>query len=124
KAPPEQFVLDNEECAFQPHVMGAVTGQLFIIENSDPVLHNTHIRYGRTLERARRTVFNGALSFHEGEPQYRPIENPRVLRRPGWIDIECDAHEWMQGYGRVLEHPYFAVTDANGGYEITEVPPG
>jgi hypothetical protein len=33
-------------------------------------------------------------------------------------------HDWMRGYVRVFDHPYFAVTDANGRFEIKDAPAG
>lgn len=118
KAPTEEYVLDNEDCSFQPHVMGAVEGKRFVLENSDPVLHNTHIYLGR------RTLLNSALSFHKGDPMYMPITNTRVLRRSGQLTVQCDAHEWMSSHVIVLEHPYFDVTNGDGTFRITDVPPG
>jgi hypothetical protein len=32
------------------------------------------------------------------------------------MKIKCDVHGWMNAYGNVMDHPYFAVTDANGEY--------
>ncbi len=118
KAPEKSYTLANKGCAFHPHVLAAMEGQTFELENKDPVLHNTHIRVGN------RTLLNDALSFHEGDAMYHPIEDQRVLRRPGLLKVNCDAHEWMSGYVDVLPNPYFAVTDASGAFEIKDVPPG
>jgi hypothetical protein len=30
----------------------------------------------------------------------------------------------MKGYIAVFKHPYFAVTDANGSFELKDLPPG
>jgi hypothetical protein len=40
------------------------------------------------------------------------------------VKIVCEVHPWMSAYIHVTEHPYHAVTDIYGEYEIRDVPPG
>jgi hypothetical protein len=40
------------------------------------------------------------------------------------IHIKCDVHPWMHAYVCVVDNPFFAVTDGEGNYVITNVPPG
>jgi hypothetical protein len=40
------------------------------------------------------------------------------------ISVSCTIHGWMKGYIRVFSHPYFAVTDAEGNFEIKDAPAG
>lgn len=103
-------VIDNKDCMFDPHVQVIPPGELDI-HNSDPVLHNTKAYYGR------RAAFNLALP-NEG------MTLTRELPRPGVVRFECDAHGWMEAWIYVLPHPYYAVTDENGGFLIEDVPPG
>jgi hypothetical protein len=104
-------VLDNRECRFVPHVQVAEVGQWLEIRNSDPVLHNADARIGK------ETLFNVGLW-----PDRR-VRKP--LARAGLVAITCDVrHTWMSAYVAVAEHPYHAVTDAYGAYEIRDVPPG
>jgi hypothetical protein len=42
----------------------------------------------------------------------------------GPLSIQCDAHPWMNASIWVLDTPYFAVTDADGKYEIKNAPKG
>jgi hypothetical protein len=105
--PPE---LDNVKCRFVPEVQVIKAGPLEVV-NGDPVLHNTHGYYGR------RTAFNFAL----------PNKDQRIptsLDRSGAVRLDCDAHGWMEGWIYVLDNPYFAVTGADGGFNIADVPPG
>jgi hypothetical protein len=103
-------ILDNRNCMFDPHVQVIPTGQLEI-HNSDPVLHNVKAYYGR------RAAFNLALPD-------QGMTVARELPRPGVVRFECDAHGWMEAWIYVLAHPYFAITDENGGFRIEDVPPG
>ena len=120
KAPADQYALANQGCAFHPHVLAAMKGKTFVLENKDAVIHNTHIR----IEQGGRTLLNDALSFHEGDAMYHPVEDHRVLMRDGMLKVNCDVHDWMSGYVAVETNPYFAVTGADGSFKITDVPPG
>jgi hypothetical protein len=103
--------LDNIGCRFVPHVQAATVGQFLVIKNSDPILHSVH------------------AAFHNGQPDFNVGLFPgKVSRKPligaGLVKIVCEVHPWMISYIVVTEHPYHAVTDAFGEYEIGEVPPG
>ena len=38
------------------------------------------------------------------------------------MKVKCDVHEWMSAYLVPVTHPYVAVTDARGEFEIGQVP--
>lgn len=38
------------------------------------------------------------------------------------INVECSIHPWMKAYVWVFKHPYFAVTDDDGNFEIKDAP--
>ena len=40
------------------------------------------------------------------------------------VPFKCDVHGWMNAYVGVLDHPYFAVTDKDGKFELKALPPG
>jgi hypothetical protein len=102
--------LNQVNCRFEPQVQIIPAGPLDVV-NSDPVLHNTHGYYGR------RTAFNLALP---NEGQIIRTE----LNRPGEVRIDCDAHGWMEGWVYVAANPYYAITGADGSFNITDIPPG
>ena len=114
KAWPEMLtkvpVLDQKGCRFEPHVQVARQGSLDII-NSDPVLHNTHGYYGK------RTAFNVALPEKDQKVT-------KVLKSPGTVKVDCDAHGWMLGWVQVVDNPYFFQTGDDGTFSIADVPPG
>lgn len=104
---------DNDKCMFHPHVATAVRGQKLGVNNSDPILHNTHLYQGDKL----KTLYNIALPL-----QNKVIKKP--LRKSGPVTVKCDAHEWMLGYVYVAESPYAVVTADDGSFTIDGVPPG
>ena len=103
-------LLDQKNCKFKPHVQVARPGKIDIV-NSDPVLHNTHGYYGK------RTAFNVALPIQDGKVT-------KILRSPGEVRVDCDAHGWMLAWVYVVDNPYFAQTREDGTFSITDVPPG
>jgi hypothetical protein len=40
------------------------------------------------------------------------------------IPVADDCFTWMDSYVFVLDHPFFATTDASGRFEIAGLPPG
>ena len=108
--PAKPPAIDNVKCDFVPHVQVIPAGDVEIV-NSDPVLHNTHGFLGKA------TVFNVALP-NQGQRIAKP------LKKPGMVRVECDAHGWMLGWIYVAETPYYAVSAKDGGFTLTNVPPG
>ena len=46
------------------------------------------------------------------------------LKEEGILRLQCDVHGWMAAFIGVVSHPYFAVTDTTGAFEIHDVPAG
>lgn len=105
-------VVDSINCLFEPRIQVVRKGAPVLLRNSDPVLHNPH-----TFTEDGRTLFNVALT-----QQGQSVE--KVVKVGGPIRVQCDAHLHMNGWFIALEHPYAAVSAADGSYEITEIPPG
>lgn len=114
-APKQDTTIDNKKCYFEPLVSIAYKGSNYVLKNSDPILHNTSLAV--MLGDKRRTVYNLALP-----------KKDQVITKPvkvtGLHDVKCDAHAWMRAYVYVSEHPYVAITDDNGNFEIKDLPPG
>lgn len=107
----QQIVLDNQNCAFVPHVQVAPTGSEVLLKNSDPILHTVHARLGR------ETLFNVGL------PKWRTVI--KRLDRVGVVRIDCDVlHTWMSAAIVVTDSPYFALSDGDGWFSIGSVPAG
>ena len=108
-APTVPVVLDQERCEFKPRVFGVQVGQPVEIRNSDAFLHNTHAFEGG---------FNVPLPTQGAKvTKTFPHESVPAV-------IGCDVHGWMRAYAGVVSSPFYAVTDANGGFEIAGLPAG
>jgi len=103
--------LDNQGCRFVPHVQAASVGQWLVVKNSDPILHTAHAHF-----KSGQPDFN--LGLYPGKVSRKPLVSSGV------VPVFCDVHPWMRAYIVVTEHPYHAVTDILGDYEIRDIPPG
>jgi len=104
-------VFDQKNCVFVPHVLAAMTGTKIEIKSSDAASHNIH-------SLVPNNVFNDSIAPN-GASSKTP---PAAARQPGLVI--CDIHPWMTAYWLILDHPYFAVTDDKGNYEIKNAPAG
>ena len=110
-----RYDIINEGCLVTPRVQAAVVGGTLNVRSRDPVTHRTRlVRAGET-----KPV---ALVTETDEGQVVPLDH--ALEIPGQIEVRCDQHPWTRGYIAVFDHPYFAVTTANGDFAFDSVPPG
>jgi hypothetical protein len=102
--------LDQKHCRYEPHILLVAENGPLQLKSSDAVLHTVHM---------------------EGSASYNlpfPFTNQTVTRNmptAGLVNIRCNGgHSWMNAELLVVPHPYYAVTDENGRFELTDVPPG
>jgi plastocyanin len=110
--PTEPVTIDQQGCLYVPRVAGAQVDQTIRFVNSDRTIHNVH---GKPKASAN---WNVALS-RQGSDRTIRVDAPEVP-----ISVRCDLHPWMQGWLGVVDHPYFAVTGADGAFTLASVPPG
>jgi plastocyanin len=111
-APTEPAKIDQHECRYHPHVFGMRVGQPLQIINSDPTLHNIH------------ALPKSNSEFNTGQPIKDMKTTHTFTKMEVMVPFKCDVHGWMNAYVGVLDHPYYAVTDADGKFELKTLPPG
>lgn len=111
-APSDSKLLDQLGCQYTPHVSGVQVGQTLVIRNSDQTLHNVHAMPASNEE------FNNGQPF-QGMELERSFAQVEVM-----IPFKCDVHPWMSSYVGVLDHPFFAVSGADGSFSIDGLPAG
>ncbi len=107
-----QHVIDQPCCAFIPRIVVARDGDTLLVKNSSPVPHN--IKYS-----ADNLEFNQTLA---AGGQYKPEKALEAQRNPA--TFACNVHPWMGGRVVIFDHPYFALTDDDGKFEIKDAPMG
>jgi plastocyanin len=106
-------VLDQPCCQFEPHVLAMREGQTLLLKNSATISHNVNLIGG-----VRGPNLNQII------PAGGHFQVEDIKARPLPIMVKCDIHPWMSGRIAVFKHPYFAVTDADGNFEIKDAPAG
>jgi hypothetical protein len=112
-APTTTVTIDQHGCVYAPRVVGVQVGQPLQIRNSDDLLHNVH---------SSSTVKDN--SFNIGQPIKGMMNQFRLKDEDSMVRVACDVHGWMTAWVGVVNHPYFAVSDRTGAFEIANVPPG
>jgi hypothetical protein len=108
--PTEPVVIDQSGCAYRPRVSVARRGQELEVRNSDPLFHNV------------RGVAGESVAFNlpqpaKGKPIVRELEDEVTA-------LKCDVHPWMAAWVVRVEHPYVAVTGADGAFVLKDLVPG
>ena len=111
-SPTDTPQIDQHNCRYHPHVFGMRVGQALTILNSDPTLHNIH------------AVPKTNQEFNTGQPIQGMKTMHTFTAKEVMVPFKCDVHGWMNAYVGVLDHPYFAVSDKDGQFDIKNLPPG
>jgi len=110
--PKDAVVIDQKGCQYHPHVLGAMAGQNIEIKNDDMTTHNIHPTPASNRE------------WNESQPPSSAPLEKNFAREEIMLPVRCNQHPWMKMYVNVVKTPFFAVTGADGKYEIKGLPPG
>jgi hypothetical protein len=108
--PPGRARMDQRAEQFVPRILAITAGTTVDFPNNDKTFHNVF-----SLSRIR--------TFDLG--RFAPGRTGSVrFDRPGIVPVFCDIHSHMSANVFVFSHPFYAVSDDEGRYEIDGVPPG
>lgn len=108
--PEARRTLDQRHCRYIPHILLVPQDGKLKMKSSDPTLHTIHM--------------TGAATYNLPFP-FQSDYISRQMVEKGVVEMKCNAgHVWMNGYTIVAPHPYYAITDEDGHYKLTDVPPG
>ena len=95
---------------FEPHVLAITVGTTVDFPNFDPIFHSAFSNFSGQ-------IFDIGL--------YPPGSNRSIyFHRPGVVRVFCNIHPTMSAIIAVLDSPYFSVSNKQGSFVISGVPPG
>jgi plastocyanin len=113
-APPA--TMNQRNFIFEPQVLAVRAGQTVRFTNDDPAAHNVRAQDSNPVNTFSINTASGSVG-----PDTQ-VFAPTRADRP--LELSCDIHPWMAAWIYVFTHERFAVTEAGGGFRITDVPAG
>ncbi len=110
--PAQSQVLDQNGCHYVPHILGIQVKQKLEIKNSDATSHNINLQATKNEK------------INPSQPPGSPAVEKTFQRAEILIPVKCNQHPWMKAYIGVVSHPFYAVSGADGKFEIKGLPPG
>jgi plastocyanin len=96
--------------AFVPRVLAVSRGSVVEFPNGDPIYHNV-------FSLSRAATFDLGR-FPRGETRTVKFD------KPGLVKVFCQIHSHMNATVIVFDHPWFAIPDDEGKFELKGVPTG
>jgi plastocyanin len=113
-APAQPVVMDQIGCRFTPHVIGVMAAQPVEFRNSDATMHSVH-----TIPMQMDNESSDISQEPMDAPESRTYAKPELM-----IPVRCNSHPWMNAFINVAANPFYAVSDGDGKFTITGLPPG
>ena len=105
-----RVVMNQRNETFVPHVLAITAGTTVDFPNSDRIYHNVF-----SLSKTRPFDLGRYAAGHSKSIRFD---------RAGIVRVFCEIHSHMSAFIVVFNHPFYAMTDADGRYRLDNVPPG
>jgi plastocyanin len=107
---PRRAAMNQNHETFVPHVLAVTRGSTIEFPNDDPIYHNVF-------------SLSSASTFNLG--RYPTGQSRRqTMTKAGIVKVYCQIHSHMSATILVFDHPYFAIPELDGSFEIPNLPPG
>jgi hypothetical protein len=131
--------VEAKDCLFVPFTTVVRDEQSVTVVNMDPVMHD--IQAYETSHLGPRVLFNVPLPMNPQHPRNIKERSEAALyhkhlagapskqlvnlsKNRRIFVMQCGFHAYMESWGVAVTNPYFAQTDAQGRFTLSEVPPG
>ncbi len=115
--PRKMQTLELKRCHANKYVIGIKNGENILIENTDPIKH----------EIATYEIY-GAHRNQTSNKSVLPVNSQvrSAFIKPGAPEfiLKCNLHPFLQTRGYIVDNPYFAISNAEGNFNIENIPPG
>ncbi|HEY2903092.1 MAG TPA: carboxypeptidase regulatory-like domain-containing protein [Polyangia bacterium] len=109
-SPAKGKVISQRNKAFVPRVLAVPVGTKIDFRNEDSIFHNV-------FSLSKPNDFDTGLYKQGGS-------YTQVFKKAGPVQLLCNIHSTMVGYVYVVDSPYYGQAEANGAFNIRNVPPG
>ena len=107
---PMRAAIRQRDENFVPRVVVVTVGSIVDFPNDDPIYHNVFsLSRVKTFDLGR---------FPKGRSRGERFD------KPGVVKVFCQIHSHMSATVWVFDHPWFAVPDEQGIFDVSGVPPG
>ena len=114
----KRVTLDNKDCIFIPHCMSIwYDKQEFYIVNSDPIAQT--VTFSPMGDRPANIVMAAKTGEAAPDATYTFGRKQNIP-----VPIACVYHPWESAYILPRDHPYVAITKADGTFSIPKLPVG
>ncbi|MEP6882902.1 MAG: hypothetical protein ABI866_12965 [Dokdonella sp.] len=103
-----EYTMSTERKQFVPHILPIMVGSVVRFPNEDVILHNA-------FSTSTNNAFDVGL-YSQGEGHTVTFEHA------GYVRVYCNVHHSMIGHILVLDTPYFTHPDAQGHFNLTNLP--
>ena len=124
------------DCKFDPYIIIVRDREKVEVVNMDPVMHD--IQAYETSRLGARVLFNVPLPMSKYLRKEHFLDGASVKKRAGKVMtqkikmgkgrnvfvMQCGFHAYMESWGLAVRNPYYAVSQDDGTYQISDIPPG
>lgn len=128
--------IEAVDCLFMPFMNVVRDLHDVVVVNMDPAMHD--IQAYETSHLGPRVLFNVPLPIskrypseaglsarvtkhYEGAPMIQTVKMTKGRRI---FTMQCGFHAYMESWALVADHPYYTITDDEGRFHLTDIPPG
>ena len=131
--------IEAKDCLFVPFTTVVRDDQSVTVVNMDPVMHD--LQAYETSQLGPRVLFNVPLPMNPQHPRNLKERSDAAMYHKHMAGapskqlvnlskgrrifvMQCGFHAYMESWGLAVTNPYFAKTDEQGRFTMTDVPPG
>lgn len=128
--------IEAVDCRFMPFVNVVRDLHDIVVVNMDPAMHD--VQAYETSHLGPRVLFNVPLPiskrypneiglsdhFHKHYEGIPMVQTVKMTKGRRIFTMQCGFHAYMESWALVVDHPYYAITDQEGKFEIDDIPSG
>jgi hypothetical protein len=122
----KDVILDQPHCAFIPHALAILPKFRDTKTRKEEAVQKLIVK--NTAKTDHNTKFGDKVGLQPGGnltvPKGSQLVVTNIVPSDDEVLFQCSVHPWMSAVGRAFNHPYFAITDKDGNFEIKNVPAG